>query len=161
METVVLLLFFIVIGITGFIIKKLDVFHEENRKQEKCALESRENVIKIACENPIMLSSVSDALEKTAKEFKETSFYFYTGCRTDMQRMLENGSADIILLMEEMHVEDNGSYGKKIGSFFPSSLSEPLTGLTIEPIEKQQMVMCVLWNKKHITEKQRELISNI
>lgn len=162
METIVLLLALIIIGIIGFtIMKKLDDFLKKSRHQQKYVLENRKDVIKIACENPIMLSSVSTALEKISKEFKKTSFYFYTGCRTDIQKMMENESVDIILLMEEIDVRNNESYGEKVSSFVPSSLPELLTGLTIEPIENQQMVMYVLWNERHITEKQRKLLSNI
>lgn len=46
METVVLLLAFIMSGIIGFIaVRKLDVFLEENLEQQKDSLENGEDVI--------------------------------------------------------------------------------------------------------------------
>ena len=161
MTTIVLLLFFVGMLILGFAaMKKLDVFLAENAQKDS-GMKSGENVIRIVCENPIMLSSVLEKLETFSKECKEISFYFFTGCRTDIQRMLENDSVDLVLLMEDMNVGDKESYGKKVSTFFPSSLSEPMTGFTVEPLENQQMNMYVLWKEKHITEKQRMLIPYI
>lgn len=161
MSTIILLLFFAGMVILGFTaMKKLDVFLAENVQKES-HLKCGENIIKIACENPIMLSSVSEKLETFSKECKQISFYFFTGCRTDLRRMLENESVDLVLLMEDMNVGDKESYGKKVSTFFPSSLSEPMTGFKVEPLENQQMNMYVLWKETHITEKQRMLLPYI
>ena len=74
MEIAVLLLVLFAIGMISFlIIKKLDISLEKQQNQESCSSENREHVIKIACENPIMLSSVSDAFEKGGKELKDLS----------------------------------------------------------------------------------------
>ena len=72
--------------------------------------------------------------------------------------MLENESVDIILLMERLDAGITEEYGEKISSFLPHSLSEPMTGFVIEPLDDQQMNMYVVWKKEHITEKQRVLI---
>lgn len=77
METVVLMLVFIAIGCVGFfVMKKLDTGLEEIRNQSQNASEHREDVIKIACENPIMLSSVAAVLDSNSEKFKATSFIF-------------------------------------------------------------------------------------
>lgn len=162
MEVVVLLLVFIGIGVVGFFaVKKWDAFLEKNQEQSMGRIEGRKDVIKIACENPIMLSAVSDAVGKTFKEFQKTSFYFYTGSGTDIRKMLENGKADMIFLMEEPEVEEKEQYGKKESSFVPFSLTEPFTGLTIEPVESERKVMYALWREERITEKGRRLLSII
>ncbi|MCI7813057.1 MAG: hypothetical protein SO016_08535 [Lachnospiraceae bacterium] len=159
MESIVLILVFIIVGIAGFgVMKKVDLFLAESCVVQKHISEGKENVIKIACENPIMLTSVCEALDKMAEEFRETSFCFYTGGRDDIQKMIENESVDIVLLMEEMDGNINSLYGKKQSFFVPASLEEPLTGLKIEPIEHQRMMMYVLWNERHITERQSQLL---
>lgn len=162
MELVVLLLVFIGIGMIGFFaVKKWDVFLEENRKPSTSTKESREDIIKIACENPIMLSAVSEAVGKDAKEFQRTSFFFYTGSGTDVRNMLEKEKADMIFLMEEPKEEEKKQYGEKESSFVPASLSEPFTGLAIEPVESKRKVMYALWKEECITEKGRKLLSKI
>lgn len=162
MEIAVLLLVLFAIGMISFlIIKKLDISLEKQQNQESCSSENREHVIKIACENPIMLSSVSDAFEKGGKELKDLSVYYYTGSRPDIQKMLEDKRVDILLLLEDETMDKDKCYGKKVSSFLPAALSEPMTGLSIEPVEHQEMVMYVLWNECCITEKQRKLLFNI
>lgn len=52
METVALLFVFAIIGVIGFsIMKRLDAFLEESWKQSENAIENREDIKKIACEN--------------------------------------------------------------------------------------------------------------
>lgn len=162
MEGLAWLLIFIAIGIMGFImVKKVDDYTEEIRNQKQDTLKSREDIIKIACENPMMLSCVSKAIEKKEKDFKKTSFYFYTGCEADLWRMLEHENVDMILLMEKPDIVNKEDYGEKESSFVPSSMPEPTTGLTVEPIENQQESMYVLWNENRITEGMQKLLSNI
>lgn len=159
MYKIILLLIFIVWIVLSFIaMKKLDSFLRENVRSES-DLKNGENVIKIACDNPIMMSSVSEKLDTFSKEHKDISFSFYTGSQTRLRRMLENESVDIILLMERLDAGITEEYGEKISSFLPHSLSEPMTGFVIEPLDDQQMNMYVVWKKEHITEKQRVLIS--
>lgn len=161
MNIIVLLLFFLGMAILGFaIMKKLDVFLINN-VQSKNDMNSEKNVIRIACDNPIMLTSILEKLETFSREYKEISFYFFTGYRTDIKKMLENESIDLVFLMEDMNIGDKECYGKKVSSFFPQPLTEPITGFTIEPLENQQMNMYVLWKKTHITEEQRMLLPYI
>lgn len=148
MGDIILLLVFLAMGIVGlFVMKRLDVFLMKNIhiNPEK---RDEENIIRIACENPIMISSLLEKAEPMLGEYNKTSFYLYTGHRTDIKKLLENESVDIVLLMEDMHIEHMGNYEKKISSFFPHSLLEPMTGFTIEPLENQQMSMYILWKKK-------------
>ena len=71
MESIVLILVFIIVGIAGFgVMKKVDLFLAESCVVQKHISEGKENVIKIACENPIMLTSVCEALDKMAEEFR-------------------------------------------------------------------------------------------
>lgn len=162
MEMVMLLLVFIIIGMIGFaIMKKVDTFLEENQSRQMDALKNREDVIRIVCENPIMLPYISEKIEKNKKEFNGISFHFYTGCREDIEKALENGNYDIILLMGETSAREYEHYEKKTSSFVPGSISELLTGMIIEPIENQKAIMYVLWNEKYITETKRKMISMI
>lgn len=124
-------------------------------------MENRENQIKIGCENPIMLSSLSEKIENHKQEFAGNSFSFYTGCREEIVQFLNEGNCDIVLLLGEMMVENYRYNIKKLSSFIPSSVYEPLTGIPIEPIENQSAVMYILWNEKYMTETKRKLISYI
>ena len=72
MEMVVLLLIFIITGSMGFLVmKKLDTDLAKIRRQPEYITESREDVIKIVCENPNMLSTVASALDQMPKEYKK------------------------------------------------------------------------------------------
>ena len=156
MEMIMLLLIFIIIGMIGFIMmNKIDAFLEQSKQID--VLKNREDVIRIVCENPIMLPYISEKIEKNKKEFNGIFFHFYTGCRED----IENGNYDIILLMGEPSAREYEHYEKKTSSFVPASISELLTGMIIEPVENQKAIMYVLWNEKYITETKRKMISMI
>lgn len=160
MEAIMLLLIFILIGFIGFIImKNVDAFFEERRNGQMYAIENREDIIRIVCENPIMLPYVSKKIEEQKKEFKRISFCFYTGCRDDIEKALADGNYDIALFIGEPGAGEDGCYRKKISSFVPASIYESLTGLDIEPVESERTVMYVLWNEKYITEIKRKMIS--
>lgn len=162
METAVLLLGFVIIGVTGCIIAgRIDVFLERSRNRQEDLSENRDSVIRIACENPMMLFSFSHALNKSSKEFEGASFCFYTGSKADIQGMMDEEDIDIVLLMEEPDMENREHYGEKVSSFVPATLPEPVTGVGIEPIVNQKRAMYVLWNKRHITGKQQKALSDM
>ena len=96
METVVLLLIFIITGSMGFLVmRKLDAALAKIRRQPEYITESREDVIKIVCENPIMLSSVAAALDQMPKEYKKkTSFCCDTASKEDIQKMIDKEKID-------------------------------------------------------------------
>lgn len=162
MEAAILLPILILGAIIGFfILKKADVFLEEGQNRENDAVKSGENVIKIACENPVMLPFITEKIDRQKREFSKISFYLFTGCREDIEKTLESGSCDLILLMGEAKAEEYKGFHKEVGYFIPSYVYEPLTELKIEPVEKNRMIMSVLWNEKNITETKRRLISVI
>ena len=162
MEMVVFIVIFIIAWKIGLIImNKIDLFLEKDQNYPISILENREDIIKIACENPIVLTSIFQKIEKHEKEFKEISFHFYTGCREDSEKAFANGSYDIIILMKEPSLKDYGCYRKKKKSFIPTSLSYPLSGVVIEPIEKQNKDMYIFLNEKYITENKRKIFSNM
>ncbi|MDY3918294.1 MAG: hypothetical protein SOZ59_04730 [Candidatus Limivivens sp.] len=170
MGAVVLLLGFLAVGGMGFFfMRKLDGFLEENRCRQETDSVNGGEILRLACENPMMLASVTGAVEKAAEEFRETSFYFYTGGREELQKMLENERVDVILLMEEPEeMRQNvqkygkiGGYERRKSFFIPAALTEPSTGLRIEPIENHRRVMYILWNERTISEKQRRLLASV
>lgn len=162
METIVIFSIFFIIVIIGLIaVKQVDAYMEKISVNQNEDMEIRENMIKIACENPVMMSSVSKAIEKEAKKLQDTSFVFYTGSRTDIQKMMKNEIVDIILLMNEAGIDNNENYGEKVSSFVSCSLEEATTGILIEPVNRNRTVMYVLWDKSHITEKHSLLLANI
>lgn len=162
MEKAVLVFVVLMIGILGLgIMKRLSLFIGECHKQMEPSIDAGEDVIRIACENPIMLSCVTNALEEIAKEFEQTTFCFYTGGKKEIRRMLEEERIDIALLMGEMGEELSGNFQKRESSFAPSALLEPFTGLPVKPIEDRRKVMYVLWNERHVTKKQLRLLSNL
>ena len=165
MEIIEFLLLFLIIGILGFLLmKKTGMFLEEveeNRNLLKSVPQPGEQSIAIACENPVMLSAINCALEKSSNELHGISYRFYTGDRKEIQKMLEEHRVDVILLLEKADLKEKGNYGEKTGSFAPFTLSESLTGIIIEPVRKEQTTMYVFWDEGRITENQRKLLSYI
>lgn len=158
METVVLLLVFFAAGIIGYLfMKKVDCFTEENGNLNHNGVDSADNVIKVVCENPNMLSGIILKTDNMEKELK--SLCFYTGSREDIEKSLEKEDYDILLLTEEPNAPVYESYESKKGYYVPSSLTDQNIGFTINPVEGKQREMYILWKEEPLTETKRKLIS--
>ena len=137
METVVLLLVFFAAGIIGYLfMKKVDCFTEENGNLNHNGVDSADNVIKVVCENPNMLSGIILKTDNMEKE-----------------------DYDILLLTEEPNAPVYESYDSKKGYYVPSSLTDQNIGFTINPVEGKQREMYILWKEEPLTETKRKLIS--
>lgn len=158
MEAIAYLLVFIIVVTVGFLaMKKLDIFMDENQREQQNQSECTNEIIKIACENPIMLSYVVEIIERQHKALETVAFEFYTGCREDIRQ--KQLSYDIIMLMTEPEYGAFPDCEHKEGMFHPSFAVEPFTNQKVKPIEKQKSLLYILWNEKNMTEAKRTLVS--
>ena len=80
MQDVILLVSTSAIFIFGyFLMKKLDVFLENNWNRQETALTYGENSLRIGFSNPLMAGSLSDVLETYGKQHPDVSIHIFSG----------------------------------------------------------------------------------
>ena len=99
MQDVILLVSTSAIFIFGyFLMKKLDVFLENNWNEQETALTYSENSLRIGFSNPLMAGGLSDVFETYGEQHPDVSVYIFSGEESELCRELETHKLDIIFL---------------------------------------------------------------
>ena len=102
MQDVILLVSTSAIFIFGyFLMKKLDVFLENNWNEQENALAYGENSLRIGFSNPLMAGDLADTFETYGKQH---SIYIFSGEESELCRELETHKLDIIFLPENTDI---------------------------------------------------------
>lgn len=97
MQDVILLVSTPAIFIFGyFLMKKLDVFLENNWNRQETALTYGENSLRIGFSNPLMAGGLADAFETYGKQHPDVSIHIFSGEESELCRELETHKLDII-----------------------------------------------------------------
>lgn len=97
MQDVILLVSTSAIFIFGyFLMKKLDVFLENNWNEQENALAYGENSLRIGFSNPLMAGGLADVFETYGKQHPDVSIYIFSGEESELCRELETHKLDII-----------------------------------------------------------------
>lgn len=97
MQDVILLVSTSAIFIFGyFLMKKLDVFLENNWNRQETALTYGENSLRIGFSNPLMAGGLADAFETYGKQHPDVSIHIFSGEESELCRELETHKLDII-----------------------------------------------------------------
>lgn len=133
-----------------YIMKKVDEFIYENRRQ--IALNSRKSKTQlwIAAEMPGFFDSISSALESCSAMNPYIDFFLSSGKAKRLLQKLLNGTLDIVLLSEEAA----NNLSEEFGSIrIPHQMKYSMTtglGLTVDTIDEEHWLY-VVWNKNNIS----------
>lgn len=148
MKMVIFLSALAVFAVAGyFLVKSIDRFFTLETSSPEKNTGQRNVTVRIVCENPVMLPYVSEKIERQGGHRGDVSFSFYTGGREEIFDSMGEKMYDIFLLTKEPDRLEG--YEKKKSSFIPAPLSEPLSGLGVEPINSRRMEMFVLYDPAH------------
>ena len=87
MQDVILLVSTSAIFIFGyFLMKKLDVFLENNWNRQETALPYGENSLRIGFSNPLMAGGLADAFETYGKQHPDVSIHIFSGEESELCR---------------------------------------------------------------------------
>lgn len=156
----------IVIVLLFFVMDKIDEFIERNQ----IAVNSKENKekrsISIACENPIMVGSIVDAMEKVSKSNEEVSFYLYTGSKTDILSGIKNDSIDMAILremtgrsIEDRDESDEEDYKCISVPLMPAAIAVREIAMTVQPLQMEAAQIHILWKNKEISKVQKDFLT--
>ena len=146
MQDVILLVSTSAIFIFGyFLMKKLDVFLENNWNEQETALTYSENSLRIGFSNPLMAGGLADVLEIYGKQHPDVSIHIFSGEESELCRELETHKLDMIFLPENTAVSEKTHYNARMVLLRCAPVVMEYAGLPVEPIAQNPITQKVLW----------------
>ena len=146
MQDVILLISTSAIFIFGyFLMKKLDVFLENNWNEQETALTYSENSLRIGFSNPLMAGGLADAFETYGKQHPDVSIHIFSGEESELCRELETHKLDIIFLPENTDIPEKTHYNARMVLLRCAPVVMEYADLPIEPITQNQITQKALW----------------
>ena len=140
MQDVILLVSTSAIFIFGyFLMKKLDVFLENNWNEQETALTYSENSLRIGFSNPLMAGGLADAFETYGKQHPDVSIHIFSGEESELCRELETHKLDIIFLPENTDIPEKLIIMHGWCFFVAPPVVMEYADLPIEPITQNQI----------------------
>lgn len=132
-----------------FLLKKLDVCLDKNRKQQEKQLATGENVLRIGFVNPLVADSISDVLEQYSTQYPGCFIYLFYGDAEDLLKKLAYHKLDIIFLPEQVDIPADKDYNRKKVGLTSTPVIMKYGGLPIEPIADENILQNIVWMEKN------------
>lgn len=130
-----------------FIMKKIDAFVEENQRAIQEENKKNRCLIRIAAETPLLIPSISHAMEDCSWINPCIEFSVSSGRAEPMLRKLQDGNIDILLLDEETADYFHTEFQSVKIPYRSGSIMDMENGFPIENADEIRSV-CVLWNQR-------------
>lgn len=142
-----------------FLMKQLDCFLAENKKRISAGIGVKQSDgLRIAFENPVIISSVSEGLELLSKKNPDCKLYFFIGTAEQIHIALENNRIDIGFVL--LTTRDDAAVPLRKTDYYSDTL-----GCSVELLEAgQQYIGLLSRNDKMVTQHRKmlkELIESI
>lgn len=146
MQDVILLVSTSAIFIFGyFLMKKLDVFLENNWNGQENDLIHGENSLRIGFSNPLVADSLSDVFEAYGKQHPDVSIHIFSGEDSELCKELEKHKLDMIFLSGNTTVLEKTHYHARTILLHCAPVVMKYAGLPIEPIAQNHITQKALW----------------
>lgn len=119
--------------------------------------ENNRYLIRIATENPMLIGSISSAMEKCSGMYPHMEFSIVSGRAKRLFRDLENGTIDIVLLSEDSIIQQPIPFGHMMIPYTPGVVTEIGIGLSIENLDTDHSVY-VYWNKQNDSDAGKKIV---
>lgn len=126
-----------------FIMKKVDVFLENNRRQISALPDA--SALRIAFEIPAMAESVTDLLESFSKKHPDCELLLFSGSMSEIEKKLEVKELDCGFILSEPQNLDE--YESILVSIKPKSFVSNGIGLPIVPLVTKERTAKIVWRK--------------
>lgn len=131
-----------------FIMKRLDKFLENNHRE----IDEMTNasVLRIAVENPFMIESVSDLLERFSKKNPYCQLYLITGNAEEIASGLAANELDFGFISSDDQKNHAHEYAAVFVPLKQGAISTTI-GIPVMPIASEPIMTKVLWKKEECT----------
>ena len=127
-----------------FIMKKLDIFLDNNRRGLPDF--SGSPALRIAFETPAWIASVSDLLERFSKENPKCEIWLFYGTKNEIKEGVEKENIDIGFVADVWDMENE----KYVSELFPirqNTITSDAVGLPVAPLGETEITAKAIWKK--------------
>ena len=128
-----------------FIMKKVDIFMEECRREQTDRFQTDGLVLKIGFTNPLTADSISDALEQYSRQYPGISVCLFQGDAEALLKKVSVHKLDIAILPEQADIPSDGKYKSKKVIMTSAPVIMKYGGLPIEPITDGNITQTLIW----------------
>lgn len=154
---VVLIIVFVsgIVAIGFYMMKRLDNFLAENHKKITAkAAEKPHDGLRIAFENPVIVSSVAEYLEMLSKTYSDCKFYFFIGTSEQIQRAIDTDCIDIGFVLST--TADDTMVSLRTNEYFAGTL-----GCSVELLEAYQQYIRPIIAKRETEPKKQKMLADL
>lgn len=139
-----------------YVMKKIDVFLEENDRMFASMEAMSSRCVRIASENPLFFDAVASALERCSDSNPYMDFYFSSANAEHLLRKLSDGNIDIALLSEGNTRNLSDTFGCTPIFDCQNLKTVTIHGLTVENMDEKGQIT-IVWNK-NVCSKDRDRV---
>lgn len=145
-------LFLILIVLAGFafgyyIMTKVDRFIEENQRLILDESRNGQRKVRIGAESPMLLDSVTSALDSCSNADVRIAFFLSSGKKTRLLEKLRAEQIDIVLVAEDRTEQLGREYASLRIPHERNATSVTFLGLPVEDLNEDSWIQ-VVWNKR-------------
>lgn len=128
-----------------FLMKRVDVFLEENRRAQEKQSEKDGKVLRIGFSNPLVADSISDILERYSGQYPGYSVRLYHGDAEDLLKRAALHKLDVIFLPEQVDIPSDKDYNRRKVRLASVPVVMKYGGLPIDPIVDGSIFQNIVW----------------
>lgn len=128
-----------------FIMKKVDIFMEECRREQTGRFQTDGIVLRIGFANPLVADSISGALEQYSRQYPDSSVCLFQGDTEVLLKKVVVYKLDIVILPEQAKIPSDGKYKSKKVIMTSAPVIMKYGGLPIEPITDGNTAQTLVW----------------
>ena len=129
-----------------FLMKKLDVFLESNRRQVSDS--SDRPLLRLAFEDLLIVESVSSLLESFSKKNPDCKLHLFSGSAEEIMEKLTANELDFGFFITESICASDKECASVFIPLKQSSLISEAVGLPVEPLETEEAMVKIIWRAK-------------
>ncbi|SCH81194.1 Uncharacterised protein [uncultured Clostridium sp.] len=140
----------IIFGVLGFfLMKRVDRFLENSRKEQVKLLESSERYLRIGTANPYVIDACAEAFEKCEKKFPNSEVQFYSGIEEKLIEALMAHKLDLVFLPENSVVKMDTDCRSKAIELSCASTIMSEASVTVELVGEKKSRLKAFWERDH------------
>lgn len=135
----------VIFSLGWFLMKKLDLFLESNRRMQEFRLPSGENVLRLGFCNPMAADGITDALEQYSRLYPDRPVRVFYGTEKELLEGLSAGKFNVIFLPENAELSASIRYDSRMVSLSHGPVIMKYGGLPIEPLTNGSRLQKMVW----------------
>lgn len=154
---VVLIIVFVsgIVAIGFYMMKRLDNFLAESQKKIKAKdAEKPHDGLRIAFENPVIVSSVAEYLEMLSQAYPDCNFYFFIGTAEQIHHAIETDYIDIGFILST--TADDTTVPLRTNEYYADTL-----GCSVELLEAYQQYIRPIIAKRETEPKKQKMLTDL